>query len=59
MPYAASRTVAPVLEPLPPAESVADPIAPVPSAAAIAATSAAPAGGFCLHSSRQSGLMSK
>lgn len=33
---AASRTVAPVLEPLPPAESVADPISPVPSAAAIA-----------------------
>jgi hypothetical protein len=33
---AASRTVAPVLEPLPPAETVADPITPVPSAAAMA-----------------------
>jgi DNA-binding MarR family transcriptional regulator len=33
---AASRTVAPVLEPLPPAEAVADPIVPVPSASAVA-----------------------
>ncbi|HTI34519.1 MAG TPA: hypothetical protein VL422_12640, partial [Miltoncostaea sp.] len=33
---AASRTVAPVLEPLPPAEAVADPIVPVPSTSAVA-----------------------